>query len=298
MTSGDKQFRYDCSGKWFKGNVHVHTNRSSGRLAIEDVCDFYAGAGYDFICITDKLAPFVQKTTDKYPILILNGLEVEGNDALGSFYHVVCIGGVDGITEDFSLADVITRVRSKGGILVWAHPYSVNNTVEEGLRHNFDGIEIFNSINQVAFGKGIAAYHWDACLIHQNEMLGFATDDAHFIDRVPAENGGWIVVNAPELNRGAIMASIRKGNFYSSNGPEFKLISIEQGNRILVETSPVIYIRLISSGGNVKYIGTSNKEIMTKMHFRLPDEWKYARLEIEDAVGKKAWSNPLLTNIR
>jgi hypothetical protein len=33
---------------------------------------------------------------------------------------------------------------------------------------------------------------------------------------------------------------------------------------------------------------------MIEVHFRLPDDWTYARLEIEDAMGKKAWSNPLL----
>lgn len=296
MTSIETRFRYNCSGNWYKGNVHVHTNRSSGRLSVEEVADFYSEAGYSFICITDKLAPFIGKPTDKYPLLILNGLEVEGEDDYGSRYHVVCIGGVDNITGDMSLSEVIKRVRAANGIMVWAHPHSVNNTIDEGLRHNFDGIEVFNSINHVAFGKGIAAYHWDAALISQPDMLGFATDDAHFLNGVPAENGGWIVVNAPGLNYGAIMASIRKGNFYSSSGPEFKSIYIEQGNRLVIETSPVIYERLISSGTNNKYIGTSDKRLMKEMHFRLPDDWTYARLEIEDINGKKAWTNPLLTS--
>jgi hypothetical protein len=129
---------------------------------------------------------------------------------------------------------------------------SVNNTVEEGLRHGFDGIEVFNSINQVAFGKGMGIYHWDASLVHQPDMLGFATDDAHFLKGVPSENGGWIAVNAPELSRDAIIASLRKGNFYNSIGPQFKSISIEEGNRIVVETSPVIYARLVGTRGESK----------------------------------------------
>ena len=31
-TSMEERFRYDCSGKWFKGNLHMHTSRSDGRI--------------------------------------------------------------------------------------------------------------------------------------------------------------------------------------------------------------------------------------------------------------------------
>jgi hypothetical protein len=292
--SMEERFRYDCSGKWFKGSVHVHTTNSSGGLTVAETTAFYAEAGYDFVCITDKMVPFAGDPDARYPLLVLNGIEVEGEDDQGSYYHVVCIEGIDGITGDTRLAEVIRLVRAQGGILVWAHPHTSNNTVAEGLRHKFHGVEVFNSIAQIAFGKGMGAFHWDASLVHQPDMLGFATDDAHFIREIPAEKGGWIMVNAPELSRDAILASIHRGNFYSSSGPLFKSISIEQGNRIVAETSPVIYARLVGIRGLNKYRGTKNKEPMTETHFRLPDDWSYARLEIEDADGKVAWSNPLL----
>ena len=296
--STEKRFRYDCTGRWFKGNVHMHTTNSSGRLTVAEATAFYAEAGYDFICITDKTVPFIGDSGDQYPLLVLDGMELEGEDERGSRYHVVCIQGVEGITGDTELTKAMERVRAQGGILVWAHPYTINNTVEEGLRHRFHGVEVFNSTNEVVFGKGMAAYHWDASLIHQPDMLGFATDDAHFIRGVPAEKGGWIMVNAPELSRDAIMASIRKGNFYSSTGPIFKSISIEQGNRITAETSPVICTRLVGAGGMNKYRRATDNEPITDTHFRLPENWPYARLEIEDAFGKKAWSNPLLNSER
>ena len=294
QSSMEERSRYNCSGKWFKGSVHVHTTNSSGRLTPTEAAAFYAEAGYDFICITDKMVPFIGDSNAQYSLLVLDGIEVEGEDDQGSYYHVVCIEGINGITGDTKLTEVIRKVRSQGGVLVWAHPHTTSNTVVEGIRHDFHGIEVFNSINQVAFGKGMGAYHWDASLVHQPDMLGFATDDAHFIRDVPAEKGGWIMVNAPELSREAVMNSIHKGNFYSSSGPLFKSIAIEQGNRVVAETSPVIYARLVGAGGMNKYRGTADKEPMTEMHFRLPDDWPYARLEIEDAAGRIAWSNPLL----
>jgi hypothetical protein len=33
-VSMEDRFRYDCSGKWFKGNLHMHTTLSDGRLDV------------------------------------------------------------------------------------------------------------------------------------------------------------------------------------------------------------------------------------------------------------------------
>lgn len=262
-------------------------------MTLVDVTAFYANAGYDFICITDKIAPFTGNSDDKHPLLVLSGMEVEEEDDRGSFYHVVCVEGVEGITMDTNIAGVIQKVRAQGGITIWAHPYTLHNTVEEGLRYNFHGVEVFNSINQLVFGKGMASYHWDAVLTQKPDMLGFATDDAHFLQGVPAENGGWIMVNAPEITRDAIMASIHKGNFYSSTGPIFKSIFLADENRIVAETSPVISARLVGPRGTIKFRIADEKESITDIHFRMSENWPYARLEIEDTSGHKAWSNPL-----
>ena len=104
------------------------------------------------------------------------------------------------------------------------------------------------------------------------------------------------MVNAPELSPEAIMASIRKGNFYSSNGPDFKSIYIEKGNRVVAETSPIVHTRLIGPATKGKWRDDVDKQDLTEAHFRIPEDWAFARLEIEDAIGKKAWSNPLLNS--
>ncbi len=291
----EERFRYNCSGTWLKGSIHVHTTNGSGQKDLSEVATFYAEAGFDFICVTDKKVPVKRDDSDeKYPLLVLDGIELEGDDDQGSYYHVVCIGGVKGMPNGMSFTDALEFVRAQAGILIWAHPHSMYNTVEEGVRHAFSGIEVYNHINKVAFGKGFGVYHWDAALEHQPDLLGFATDDAHFIKELPAENGGWIMVNIQELSREAIINAIRCGNFYSSTGPYYKSITIEQGNRIVIETSPVIHARLAGQRGKYKYKGASDREPLTKITFRLPDDWYFARLEIEDTDGKTAWSNPLL----
>ena len=104
------------------------------------------------------------------------------------------------------------------------------------------------------------------------------------------------MVNAPELSPEAIMASIRKGNFYSSCGPDFKSIYIKKENGVVAETSPIVHARLIGPATKGKWKAEVDKRNMIKANFRIPDDWAFARLEIEDAFGKKAWSNPLLNS--
>ena len=42
-----------------------------------------------------------------------------------------------------------------------------------------------------------------------------------------------------------------------------------------------------------KWISVAEKDPLLQAEFELPSDWTYARLEIEDAAGKGAWSNPL-----
>ncbi len=295
MSSMEERFRYDCSGEWFKGNLHMHTTSSDGRLTLPEAATFYAERGYDFISITDHMVPFVgAESDDALPLMILDGIELDGEDDKGSYYHAVCIGNVDGVTRDMGFKEALEKARSQGSFLIWAHPHWSLNTVAEGIRHNFDGIEIFNSGSQIAYGKGYGTFHWDMILQERADTLGFATDDSHFFEAAPLEASGWIMVNAPALSKEAIMAAIREGNFYSSAGPEFKSIHLEEGNRVVAETSPVVHARLIGPINMNKYKGSFDRDPMTHTHFRIPDDWAFARLEIEDEYGRAAWSNPLI----
>jgi hypothetical protein len=226
--------------------------------------------------------------------MILDGIELDGKDDQGSYYHVVCIGGVNGISKDMLLMKALEKARSQGSFLIWAHPHWSGNTVADGLRHSFHGLEVYNHFPEMAIGKGNGAFHWDSALEQNPDMLGLATDDNHFVEGYPPQEGGWIMVNSPELSHEAIMASIHKGNFYSSSGPDFKSIYIEKGNRVVAETSPIVHARLVGPATLGKWKAEANKRSVTDTHFRIPDDWPFARLEIEDAFGRKAWSNPLL----
>ena len=44
---------FSAPGRFLKGNIHTHTNRSDGRLPPREVVERYRAAGYDFLAITD-----------------------------------------------------------------------------------------------------------------------------------------------------------------------------------------------------------------------------------------------------
>ena len=56
---------FNNKGKFFKGNLHGHSNNSDGKLTPEEVCRTYIYEGYDFISITDHFLEMFN-----YPITV------------------------------------------------------------------------------------------------------------------------------------------------------------------------------------------------------------------------------------
>jgi hypothetical protein len=288
------KYRYDTSGRWYKGSLHLHTLRSDGHLSLAEVTRKYAGEKFDFISVTDHWSlPELSRQRESLPLLVIPGIELDGYDALGVYYHVLAIGVSSRLAIGIrNFLKVMQTAYIQGAVLVWAHPHWTGNTPSEGLRHKFHGVEIYNHSSHCENGSGYALSHWDSVLERHPDILGFATDDSHFVPGQPFWNGGWIMVNAPACTEKDILDGIRRGNFYATQGPEFKSIEYIQ-NRVKVETSPVAYVRLIGPRRTGKWVNVAGKEPLLKAEFELSPDWPYARLEIESADGKRAWSNPL-----
>jgi hypothetical protein len=280
---------WTLNGNWYKGNLHLHTTRSDGALELSEVAQRYSKAGYDFIAITDHWKTYC-RNGDRHPLLVLDGVELDGYDTQGSYYHVVAIGPEHPIPEEADLMAAMTDARKKGALLIWAHPHWTGNSVEEGLRHGFDGLEIYNHGSQCEISKGYAEIYWDQILEKFPRYWGFATDDAHFTPEAGFWDGGWVMVNAPECSREAILTAIRKGRFYATQGPEFRSIHFND-NQIFMETSPVRFARLIGPRYRGKWI--HRDEPLHQAGFEIPEDWDFIRLEIEDEQNKRAWSNPI-----
>ncbi len=293
LNAAQKYFRYDSRGRWYKGNTHLHTTRSDGGMTYAEVTGLYASAGYDFLFATDHwVASDVAQLAPNNSLLWLDGIELDGRDETGALYHVACLGKVEGIVREMGFAAALRAARDQAALLILAHPQWTGNSFDDALRWSFDGVEVYNHVCRWLNGKGDGGAYWNAMLQHNPGTLALAVDDAHLRPEHPGWNGGWIVVNAAERTPERIPAAIRRGDYYSSCGPQFHSITFD-GTHVEMETSPVQFIRLVGPAYWGQRLGSFDAQRLTGARFAVPAEWDYAYIEIEDECGRRAWTNTL-----
>ncbi len=293
MSSMARILRYDFSGNWYKGSTHLHSTASDGGMEFKAVAELYKSANYDFLFRTDHwVLSDVRKDKAAYPLLWIDGVELHGADHAGGFFHVLCLGRVEGVTMEGGLEAAMLAAKQQGALVFLAHPHWCGNTLEDALRWPFDGVEIYNHVCHWLNGKGHGLVHWDVMLKKNPASLGLAVDDAHLKPTHPGWNGGWIMVNAPECSEQAILKAIRAGNYYSSCGPEIHSVRYE-GTTLTVKTSPVHFMRIVGPNDGGRRTGFFDGKLLTEATFEVPEKWGYVYLEVEDPQGRRAWTNHL-----
>ena len=286
-------FRYQTNGNWYKGNTHIHSTASDGGKNFDELAQMYAGAGYHFLFRTDHwVASHVAADPLTYPLLWLDGIELDGEDQTGAVFHVVAIGSFNGMQKEMGLVKGMQVARAQNGLLILAHPQWMGTSFADALRWHFDGVEVYNHVCRWLNGKGDGGAQWNAMLEKFPNTLAFAVDDAHLRPEHPGWNGGWIMANAATCTTKDILEALRKGNYYSSCGPEFHTIQWD-GEQVRFQSSPVAFARLVGPGYNGYRTGSFDGKLLTEASFTIPQDWPYVYLEIEDSQGRRAWSNPL-----
>ena len=291
--------RYRLAGRWFKGALHVHTTASDGRFSLEEAVALYRRAGFHFLCITDHNKVSRIGGCHESGMLLLDGVELGAPIGNRRVLHVVVVGACGG--EDAlrgGIRRMAARQRHSGAIVIAAHPHWSGLSCYDLEIRDFDGIEIFNHSSQREVGKGLATPYWDFLLASGREVLGFAVDDCHGNSQLTDWCGGWVMVNARALTRRDIIAAMRRGNFYSSNGPEIRSLRLNRGKCELV-TSAAIAVRVLGQNGFGRTHYAPDGKPRRRWSVPLPPKdailrfYRYVRIEVEDAAGKVAWTNTL-----
>ena len=101
MAVSGKSFRYKTANRWFKGNTHIHSVASDGGMSVPDIAELYSTAQFDFLFCTDHwVSSNVADSCKNPPLLLLDGLEIDGEDSTGAYFHVVCLGKTSGIARE------------------------------------------------------------------------------------------------------------------------------------------------------------------------------------------------------
>ena len=106
----------------------------------------------------------------------------------------------------------------------------------------------------------------------------------------PDAFGGWVQVRSEALEPGAILAALKAGRYYSSQGPEIRDVAVGNGS-VLVRCSPARGVFLGGCGrARARVLG----ERITECELPLaPFAGSYFRVTVADASGRRAWTNPV-----
>src|SRR5665213_172099 len=297
---------FSTPGRFWRGNLHTHSNLSDGILEPQAVIAAYQNAAYDFISLTEHFIktygfPIADTRTHRSENFItILGAELHAPvTSAGELWHILA----NGLPLDFAPPHVdetgpalARRARAAGAFVSIAHPAWSRYTIEDGraLTAAAHAVEIYNHGCAIENDLGDGWYLHDQLLNEGHHLNAIATDDAHF--KTPDHFGGWVQVNAESLSPEALLHALKTGDFYSSQGPQFGAISLA-GKHLSITCSPVDCITVVC--GNSRTCVRYGKNI-TSAEFDLatlekgwllekPSQW--FRVIAIDHAGKKAWTN-------
>lgn len=299
---------FTAEGRFWRGNLHTHSTLSDGALSPREVCRRYRAEGYDFICLTDHLigrfgypiadtAEFRGRAFTTIP-----GAELHtGQMANGEIWHMLGVGlppdfkrpeapDFDGANAPETGAALAARAAAAGAFVAIAHPEWNGMTPADALTiEAAHAVEIYNHGCAVDSDRGYGTAMLDHLLDQGRRLSACATDDAHF--KTPDHFGGWVMVKAPDPDPAALVAALRAGEYYASQGPRLHDLRLD-GDEIVVECSPVE--RVTAAGARRAAISTHGPGMMTA---RLPlapfRDGGWLRLTVTDRHGRQGWTNPV-----
>ncbi|MGE5558196.1 MAG: PHP domain-containing protein [Bacillota bacterium] len=298
-------FKQEC--KWFKGNLHCHSTNSDGILSPSEIAGIYKVRGWDFLAFTEHGLYTDNHEFNDESFLIIPGIELDAyNPDPGRIYHIVGIGAANAGGNGFEHGDrfpgaawegmktaqsLIDALTAQNNLAVFCHPVWSRLEFDDFKDlHGFFAVELFNNGCELENHTGLCVNYWDSLLRRGKRVWGVAVDDAHH--RLKDQCGGWVMVNAPELEHEAIIDALVEGRFYASNGPEIHHYEIKDGE-VAIECSPVKAVHFITyENHGFSCWGEGGGTIRNARH-KLSGEEKYVRVECEDLYGRTAWTNPV-----
>jgi hypothetical protein len=282
---------FDAPGRWWKGNLHTHTTVSDGPLSPEATARRYKKLGYDFLGITDHVKvcePF------KAPegLLVVPGAEYH---TFGfnprRMWHLVCLG-VKGLVTGVEgpLRELHASVRENCAFYWAAHP-NWSNISEDDLMEleGLPAVEVFNGVCERIIGRGYADQAWDYALAAGRRLNGVCVDDSHAEEDF---GRGWIMLRARKLDLDAIFDALRRGLYYSTGGPEIRDLTLD-GSRLTVRCSPARTIKFMAKSFRGRCFGAPPGETLESAEYELQGGEIYLRVQVEDKLGRQAYTNPL-----
>jgi hypothetical protein len=182
------------------------------------------------------------------------------------------------------------RAAASGAFLGIAHPQWYGLTTGDALSiPEAHAVEIYNHSCAVECDRGDGLVVLEELLAAGRRLSGYAADDAHF--NSPDAAGGWTMVKAETLEPELLLEALKRGDFYSSQGPEIHDIGID-GDKVSVACSPASWVSVVGTGPGSRCAHGSDLQ-RAVLQLDCFAEGGYVRVTVTDDRGRRAWSNPI-----
>lgn len=294
---------FGLPGRFWRGNLHTHSQRSDGALPPEEVVRQYRDADYDFVAITDHFRPEYDfpitdtralRTADFTTLL---GAELHApRTELGSQWHILAVG----LPRDFAPPEpdetgpaLARRAREAGAFIGMAHPAASLLTLQDA--ESLDAahaVETHNALSAME-DRGESWHFYDVLLGRGHRINAYAADDAHGQPGDPPGLRAWVHVRAETLEPESLVTALKSGEYYSSTGPEIHDIQVSD-TALTVRCSPVDKVVVTATTPGKQLRADRNLTECTIPLATLPKHHPI-RVTIVDRDGQRAWSNPIFT---
>lgn len=227
------QARLDPQPGWYQGELHTHSNESTGRTSAAEVVADARACGLDFLALTDHFTathwPALQSVYDGQKPLLMQSMEISGDRGHANLHglHHWMNPLVDdneelsrflALPNRPSMAQLSDDTHRQGGLVCINHPLSG----EMGWRyhdfdlHKADLLEVWCASERDATLSYPAFY--DMLLMQGYHLTAVGSSDSHH----PTRPGPWQLgqvrtcIYADELSQPALLRGLKAGHAYVS----------------------------------------------------------------------------------
>ena len=319
------------SGKFYKTNLHCHTDISDGKFSPEKIKELYKEKGYSAVCYTDHEVLIGHEDLCDSEFVALHGYEIAVKQDLSKptafFQPVYHFNMIAKDQKNLKMPRFFkTNPSLTGNAAKWIESSAVydEDDVIETTVYDVDWINSY--LEGVKNGGFLITYN------HPQWSLHNATDYLPLknLHAIEAMNGGcfrlndntslpyeqmlragnrlvpvggddthglaqvgvcFTMIKADELTYDALISAYEKGYCYASSGPEIKSLVLEDG-KIKIKTSDAKVIALMSEGRR-SVVRKAKDTPLTEAEFDFePDSFgAFFRIEVIGTDGESAFSN-------
>lgn len=321
-----KKYLLPESGKFYKANLHAHTDMSDGHQTPEEVKELFKSLGYSIVAYTDHDI-FVDRSHLKDDdFLPLNGMELEingrnfgrgwidmetchmnfialdPNNLITPCYHRTKHLRVNApnyrhlLQYDSSLPDYerfYTPERINDMFMIGRNQgfFTVYNHPGDSLEQYPIYIQ-YNYMHAMEIYNGPVEYNpkiYDDMLRAGKMIYCVGGDDSHSVD---GSGFSWTMIKAENLDYRTVTQALVDGHFYASQGPEIHELYMEDGvMHIKTSDAQAIYFTSAARSRGKKYVIAKNGKWINEAAFDVLPECVYVRVTVVGPDGKTASTN-------